>query len=172
VELDKIKNSKEIQEFSIPIHGYQRSHEYELANHSLDLTINEIIHHFSLSRYDAIGLLGIEAPLLKSSTIEEAVHTLALYNADAVISVHKDQASYFTHNGEGMHLVFEKSRYNNYERKVLYKRVSGFSIAKMSEYLKNPTFMQKRLGHVEISSMETLSIQSNIDYKFLMQLND
>ncbi len=170
-ELDKIKNIPEIQEFSVPIHRYKRSHEYELANHSLDLTISEIIQHFSLSQYDAIGLLGIETPLLKSSTIEEAVHTLVLYNSDSVICVHKDQSSYFTHNGEGMHLVFEKSRYNNYERKVLYKRVSGFSISKMSKYLKNPTFVQKRLGHVEISSMETLSIQSDMDYEFLRHLH-
>jgi glycosyltransferase involved in cell wall biosynthesis len=169
-ELGLIKKLPEIDCFGVTIHGYQRNRDYELANHSLDLTIKEIIQYFSLQRYDAIGLLGIETPLLKSSTIEEAVHALALYHSDSVISVHKDQASYFSHNGEGMGLVFEKSKYNNYERKVIYKRVSGFSITKMDAYLQNPSFVQKRQGHVEISSIETLSIQSDVDFRFLMNL--
>ena len=169
-ELEQIKKLSAIKIFKTPIHGFQRNRDYELANHSLDLTIKEIIQEFSLQRYDAIGLLGIETPLLKLSTIEEAVHTLALYHSDSVISVHKDHASYFTHNGEGMRLVFEKSKYNNYERKVIYKRVSGFSITRMSAYLQYSSFVQKRQGHVEISSMETLSIHTDLDYKFLMHL--
>jgi CMP-N-acetylneuraminic acid synthetase len=171
-ELELIKLLPEIDCFGATINGYRRNEEYELANHSLDLTVKEIIQHFSLQRYEAIGLLGIETPLLKSSTIEEAVHTLALYRSDSVICVHKDQASYFSHNGEGMRLVFEKSKYNNYERKVIYKRVSGFSITRMGAYLQNPSFVQKRQGHVEISSMETLSIQSDVDFRFLMNLGE
>jgi CMP-N-acetylneuraminic acid synthetase len=71
-----------------------------------------------------------------------------------------------------MRLVFEKSKYNNYERKVIYKRVSGFSITRMGAYLQNPSFVQKRQGHVEISSMETLSIQSDVDFRFLMNLGE
>ncbi len=169
-ELEQIKLLPEILPYGIPIHNYQRSPDYELANHSLDLTIRDIIQHFALQRYDAIGLLGIETPLLKSCTIQEAVYTLALFDSDSVISVHKDQASYFTHNGEGMRLVFEKSKYNNYERKVIYKRISGFSITRMSAYLDVPSFIQKRQGHVEISMMETLVIQSDVDFRFLMHL--
>jgi glycosyltransferase involved in cell wall biosynthesis len=169
-ELERIKKLPEIECYGLTINGYWRNQELELANHSLDLTIKEIIKHFALERYEAIGLLGIETPLLKCSTIKEALHTLALYHSDSVISVHKDQASYFIHNGEGMSLVFEKSKYNNYERKVIYKRVSGFSITRMSAYLHNSSFLQKRQGHVEISSIETLTIQTDLDYKFLMHL--
>lgn len=171
-EFARIKDLQEFKNNGILFNYYNRKVDYEMANHSLDLTLSEIIEHFKLKHYDAIGLLGIETPMLKSSTIEEVVNTLSLYDSDSVICVRQDQSSYFRHNGEGMHIVFEKSRYNNYERKVIYKRVSGFSIVKMNAYLKNHSFLQKRQGHVDISSVETLSIQSDMDFKFLMHLSN
>jgi glycosyltransferase involved in cell wall biosynthesis len=171
-EFERLKELPEFKESGIQFNFYKRKEDYEMANHSLDLTLSEIIDYFKLKTYDAIGLLGIETPLLKSSTIEEAVNTLSLYGSDSVICVRQDQSSYFRHNGEGMHLVFEKPRYNNYERKVIFKRVSGFSIVKMNAYLKNHSFLQKRQGHVDISSVETLSIQSDMDFKFLMHLSN
>jgi glycosyltransferase involved in cell wall biosynthesis len=165
-ELNSLKKSLNLAGSAVQILGFQRNALYELANHSLDMTIKEIIDQFELeSRFEAIGLLGIETPFIKSSTIEEAVNTLALYNATSVICVRQDHSSYFTHNGEGMHLIFEKSRYNNYERKVLYKRVSGFSITLLKNYLINYSFLTPRMGHVIVSPEESLGIQYAMDWK-------
>lgn len=165
-EVEKIKISKGIINSKVDIKTYKRDSTHELANHSLDFTFKEIIEQFELKHhFDAIGLLGLETPMIKASTIQEAVNSLRLFDANAVICVRQDHSSYFTHNGNGMSLVFEKSRYTNYERKVLYKRVSGFSIAKLNVYMQNKTFLTSRLGHVVILPEEALVIQSEMDLK-------
>ena len=169
-ECENIQAQPEIAKQSLKIRSYRRDPAYEMANHSLDLTLREVIEKFALQHYEAIGLLGIEAPMIKSSTIAEAINTLALYDSDSVICVRKDQSSYFKHNGEGMHLVFEKSKYNNYERKVLYKRVSGFSIVRMKAYAANFSFLQKRQGHVDIAASEALTMETDIDFQVFSHL--
>jgi len=143
---------------------YQRDHIYELANHSLEPTMRELVHQFQLEQhYELIGLLGIETPLIKASTLTEAVDSLILFKADSVITVRPDSASYFTHNGDGMHVAFERARYTNYERKVLYKRISGFTVTRMEAYLRHQTLVTPRLGHVLVGPEEALSIQSDLD---------
>jgi CMP-N-acetylneuraminic acid synthetase len=165
-ETEKLKELDEFKKSGVLIHTYQRRPIYELANHSLEITINEIIQHFQLDeKYEALALLGIETPFIKKSTIEEAVNTLALFSTDAVICVRQDQSSYFTHNGEGMQLVFEKSRFNNYERKVLYKRVSGFTVSTLNSYLQKHSFSSLRIGHVVVSADEAFFLQSDLDLK-------
>ena len=146
------------------IHTYQRDHIYELANHSLEPTLQELVREFQLDQhYELLGLLGIETPLIKASTLTEAVDSLLLFNSDSVISVRPDAATYFTHNGDGMKVAFERTRYTNYERKVLYKRISGFTVTRMEAYLRNQTLVTPRLGHVVVGPEEALTIQSDID---------
>lgn len=146
------------------IQTYQREYIYELANHSLEPTLQELVREFQLDQhYEIMGLLGIETPLIKASTLTEAVDSLLLFNSDSVISVRPDTATYFTHNGDGMKVAFERTRYTNYERKVLYKRISGFTVTRMEAYLRHHTLVTPRLGHLVVGPEEALTIQSDID---------
>lgn len=156
---------------NVNIVTHKRKEEYELANYSLETTISEIINKYGLNKkYDAIALLGIETPKIKECTIREAVHTLRLFKANCVICVRQDYSSYFTHNGNGMKLVYEKSKYKNYERKILYKRISGFTICLLNSYMSYNSFITDRIGHIVISSEESLTIESVSDLEIYKHL--
>jgi CMP-N-acetylneuraminic acid synthetase len=170
-EVERSIVSGEVNTDRVNVITHQRSREFELANLSLDLTLNEIMEMYRIGqRFEAIGLLGIETPLIKASTIAEAVHSLRLFKANSVICVRQDHSSYFTHNGDGMTLIFEKSRYTNYERKMLYRRINGFSIARIDEYMRHQSFLTSRLSHVLVGPEESLTIQSDMDFKLYSHL--
>ncbi len=112
---------------------------------------------------DLVAVLQILSPFRKSQHIDEAVDTVAIYDADAVISVCQDKSFHWRRGREGLELVGYQSRLLKDDRETLYKENGALYVTK-SDAIRSGGFLGKRISYIEMSSKESLRLESDFDF--------
>ena len=79
--------------------------------------------------------MSFNTPFLTSKTIESAINTMQIFNADKVIPVVEETHRYFRHDGSGLKSIIKNSNLK-LERDVIYKQINGFNLIKKTKFLK------------------------------------
>jgi len=136
-------------------------------NIGLTDTVNEILSLGELKNItlEAIMILAFEFPFVGSSIIDDAVHTMMIFNADSMITVRPETSLLFQHNGEGMHPILNQEKFSKLERDALYKYTGGLSLTDIQLFIKTNKLIGKKVGHVIIDQKAAHGIFSEYDLR-------
>ncbi|PHN07566.1 glycosyltransferase family 2 protein [Flavilitoribacter nigricans] len=108
----------------------------------------------------AFLILPIEFPFIRTEHIEDAINTLVIFNADSVISVRIERATFYQHHGGGMVPILQQDQFTRLEREALYKHVGGITLAYVNTLEKNQKILAGKVGHVVVDQAASLGISS------------
>ncbi|MCB0631526.1 MAG: glycosyltransferase [Saprospiraceae bacterium] len=137
-----------------------------LARHNVSLT--GTIHHvleapdLVQDAIEAVMILPIEFPFLRSEDIEDAINTLVIFKADSVISVRIERSSFYQHHGGGMIPILDQEKFTRLEREALYKHVGGMTLTYV-ENIKAGKVLNGKVGHVVVDQATSLGINSGYE---------
>lgn len=145
----------------------KRPQEIARFNVSLNDTINLVLNHSKLKaeNFEAFMILPIEFPFLPANSVDEAINTLAIFNADSVISVRIERASLYQHHGEGMFPIMNRENFTRLEREALYKGVGGITLTIVSSFKKTEKLLSGKVGHVVVDEKTAHEISSLYNYE-------
>ncbi len=116
---------------------------------------------------DAIVLLTIEYPFTAPYIIGDAIHTLFLFDSDALISVRQENSMLFQHAGSGMHPILNQDKVVKLEREALYKQAGGITVVRSSRFMQDRKILTGRIGHIMMDQQSSLGIFSDFDLHLL-----
>lgn len=116
---------------------------------------------------DVVAMLGVTAPLRRAEYIEEAIHTLQLYDVDSVISVTENTDLHFVHDKQGLRPLSQSSLSQlRFERDALL--VGNAAIHVTWRDLLNPeSLFLGRVGHIVIPRKDSLQFRYPEDLAML-----
>jgi CMP-N-acetylneuraminic acid synthetase len=115
-------------------------------------------------KYDAVCILSISTPLLKSKHIDHAVNTLQVFQVDSVRSISEEFAPCFNHDSNGLvGINISDGKSPRLERNSIYKD-NGAILLTSRECIKNKTLTGEKVSH--ITMLEEESVKINSDYEF------
>jgi glycosyltransferase involved in cell wall biosynthesis len=114
-------------------------------------------------QFESVLVLSIEFPLLKSDTIDEAVLTTSIFEADSCISVRSDDSIFYQHHGNGLIPILEREKSTRLEREALYKSVGGLYYTYIQNFLNARNLLNGKVSHVIVDKNGALEIQSEQD---------
>ena len=134
-------------------------------NESIVNSLNYIFDSDNIKEqnFKAILILSIEFPLLKSETIDEAILTTKIFNADSCISVRSDDSIFYQHHGKGLVPILSRDKYTRLEREALYKSVGGLYYTYTKNFKKEQNLLNGQVSHVVVDKNGALEIQSELD---------
>lgn len=139
----------------------------DLARHNVSL-LGTIQHVLSAPEcvgemIEAVMILPIEFPFLRAEDIEDAINTMVIFEADSVISVRIERASFFQHHGGGMVPILDQDKFTRLEREALYKHVGGMTLTRVSNLKREGKVLAGKVGHVVVDQATSLGITSGYE---------
>lgn len=134
---------------------------------TVKLAIEQVGHEMEL-----VATVSIDYPLVKTSTIDEAINTQVIFKADSVISTIIDKSTYYQHNGRTLTPILDQDKHTRYEREALYKSVGGVVVSSIKSFMLQGGMISKRIAHVALSQEEALGIHSNFNFKVFKSLEN
>ncbi|MDN5199979.1 glycosyltransferase family 2 protein [Fulvivirgaceae bacterium BMA10] len=126
--------------------------EKRLARLNQDLmgTIDHVIEQetFRKNTPDAIMILGIEFPFISSTSMDEAIDTMEIFDTDALISLRPETNLFFQHHGDGMKAILNQEKFSKLEREALYRYTGGISLSRVDFFRKSGKFIGGQIGHI------------------------
>ncbi len=152
----------------------KRPTEMARFNVSLNGTIDHVFVHLAptVNRIEAFMILPIEYPFLTGGSIDDAIHTLAIFKADSVISVRLETATLYHHYGEGMVPILNQENFTKLEREALYKGVGGLTLTTVRAYHRANKLLAGNVGHIVVGERTAHGIFTAYDFliaKFLIE---
>lgn len=109
---------------------------------------------------DIVVVLSVHCPLRGGETIEKAVDSLVLFDADSVISVYEDYEVHFTHGPDGLQALNPAMMQRiRLEREGLYV-FNGAVTAVWRDVLAADDYHGRRISHVVMPRMESVQLKS------------
>lgn len=144
----------------------KRKNELARLNLGLEETINESIQFFSKNFFlpDAILILYLEYPFKKYWQINEAVHTMKIFNVNMVDGIQIDDRFYYKHDGKGLKPIQENVMLR-LERDELYRRVGGIHLMETKFFLKNKKMIAGKIGHIHFDELSSFQIKTKMDWE-------
>jgi CMP-N-acetylneuraminic acid synthetase len=131
----------------------------DIANDAL-----EKVERTTGKKYDAICILSISTPLLKSKHIDHAVNTLQVFQVDSVRSISEEFAPCYNHDSYGLvGINTSDGKSPRLERNSIYKD-NGAILLTTRECIKDKTLTGEKVSH--ITMLEEESIKINSDFEF------
>lgn len=143
----------------------ERPEEFARYNVTLIDTIEHILNskQFDISTFDAFMILPIEYPFLGSKLIDDAIHSLTIFNAESLISVRIERATMYHHYGEGMVPILNQENFKRLEREALYKGVGGITLSKINAFKQSRKLLSGKVGHIVVDEKSALGIFTPFD---------
>jgi CMP-N-acetylneuraminic acid synthetase len=118
----------------------------------LEPSLLEVIDFYSAQNKspDLLALLFIEAPFRKSHYIDEAIHTMQLYDVDVVDGIREEDDIFYFHNGHGLQ-PWNVNSGLRLERENLFKRANKM--------------LSGRVGHILLDQKAAFVIRSEMDWQ-------
>jgi CMP-N-acetylneuraminic acid synthetase len=115
----------------------------------------------TLTSFDIVVVLSIHSPLRRAEHIQEAVHTLQVYEVDRVISIYEDQELHFVHGKTGLEPL-NPGIVNTlrFEREALFVDTGAIN-AFWRELLDETTLYSGRIGHIVTPRWESMQIKGS-----------
>jgi len=120
--------------------------------------------NIKILKFDCILDMSFNTPFLTSKTIESAINTMQIFNADKVIPVVEETHRYFRHDGSGLKSIIKNSNLK-LERDVIYKQINGFNLIKKTKFFKKED--QLKISHIVLNKPESLELRSEDDFKLI-----
>ncbi|MEL6864690.1 MAG: glycosyltransferase family 2 protein [Bacteroidota bacterium] len=142
-----------------------RPDEFARFNVSLNDTIHHILGHASLAymRRHAFMILPIEYPFLNGAVVDDAINTMAIFKADAVISVRIERSTFYQHDGSGMTPILSQDQFTKLEREALYKGVGGITLNKVDSFVASNRILSGKVSHIVVDQKTAHGIFSGFD---------
>ena len=134
-------------------------------NTNLHDTISYVIEEIPEIAYDYLMIMGIEYPFIGTATIQDAVNSMAIFQADSLISVRPETNLFFTHDGHGMKPILNMEKFSRLERESLFKNIGGITVVSKDFFRENKKVLGGQVGHIVISQKQALGIFSKFDLK-------
>lgn len=145
-----VTSDKKILDYCKDYKTIQRSPDLELPGVDIKASLNLLP-----KTYDYIGVYFPTSPLIKPSSINEAFHTIDIFNAGKVISVQQTNDVLYTHKENGLVPLVNTTSLLRKERDMIYKYTGGIIIYSN----KNDT-----TGHIVIDDLESFDINDKISF--------
>lgn len=144
-----------------------RSSELARYNVSLAGTVAHILAQPFITKdyFEAFIITPIEYPFLKSAIIDDAINSMAIFNADSLISVRIERSTFYQHHGEGMVPILNQENFTRLEREALFKAVGGITLCKTDAFVKFGKIVGGKVGHITIDQASAFGITSAFDLK-------
>ncbi|MEQ9440562.1 MAG: glycosyltransferase [Cyclobacteriaceae bacterium] len=142
-----------------------RPKEQAQLNVGLVETVSQALEHAPMQdiQVSSIVILAIEYPFVSSSTIDDAVNTMFLFQSDSLISVRPDTSLFYQHQGHGMKPILNQEKFTKLEREALYKYTGGISVTRVDVFRQHKQFITGTVGHIVVDQKTSLGIFSDYD---------
>ncbi len=143
----------------------ERPTEFARQNENLSKTIYQAINEVERSgeTVEAVMTVSLEYPLLQYDIIDEAVNTLALFKADAVLSVRPDNRTYYQHTGRTLHPILDQDKFTKLEREALYRGAGGVVVSTKQNFIKHGRLVAGQISHIVVDERTALGVFSKFD---------
>ena len=115
--------------------------------------------------YEVISVFNIAFPFIKSIDIDNAIHTLYIFNADSIISVRQEESRLFQHNGGGLVPILGQEKFTKLERESLYKLAGGITAVRMKVFLKSKKITCGKIGHIMVDQLSAMGLFTEFDFQ-------
>lgn len=120
---------------------------------------------FKKNAIEAVMILAFEYPFVTSRIIDDAVHTMMIFNADSIISVRPETSLMYQHDGKGMHPILNQEKFSKLEREALYRYTGGLSLVDIRLFEKTGQLIGGKVSHVVIDQKAAHGVFSDYDLK-------
>lgn len=110
---------------------------------------------------DVMAVVSQNYPLIRGRLLDDAVHTMALFDVDKVISVRPETAMFYQHDGHGLHMILDQARFTRLEREALYRSAGGITAFRTASLRTPPESL--RIGHIVVDQRSSHGIYSAFD---------
>jgi len=147
------------------IYFHKRSEIIARLNITLSDTINSILEQDYVIELNPkiLVVLSIEYPFIRSSSIDDAINTLKIFDTDSIISVREEMNTFFQHDGGGMKPILNQEKFSKLEREALYKSEGGISAVKTEQFLKTNKIISGKVGHIVIDQKSAHVLRTKLD---------
>lgn len=139
-----------------------RTEELEMGHVPLAQTIEHILSELN-QNFDAVMSVSVDYPYLSSNAIDEAIDSLVIFKADAVVSVRPDNSMYYRHVGTGMQPILNQDQFTKLEREALYKAAGGIMLSTLKQLRLTGKSVSGNVAHIVVESKEAFAIQSKFE---------
>jgi glycosyltransferase involved in cell wall biosynthesis len=154
--LDKYRGEKKIS-------FHKRDEKEARLNVNLVSTVHSVLE-MTGSDFDAISILTIEYPFVKSYVIDDAINTMFLFDSDSIIGVRQENSLLFQHYGDGMHPIMNQDKFTKLERESLYRLTGGISSVRTDRFLAYDKITFGRIGHIMMDQLSSTGLFSDFDF--------
>jgi len=171
---EEIKNHINNNYNSKKVFFHHRSDEMSRMNVSLSDTIQDILKQTIVTAINPVYsvILSVEYPFIDHTHIDDAIHTIQIFQSNSLISVRPETNTFFQHDGTGMKPILNQDKLSRYERETLYKHVGGITVFKNSYFIKHSKTIGNKTSHIVVDQKAGFQIKSKLDIeiaKFLAQ---
>ncbi|MBI9079531.1 MAG: glycosyltransferase [Pseudodesulfovibrio sp.] len=131
-------------------------------NVNLEATISHVIEKTEISGETSLMLLYIESPFRTAKSIDAAVATMEVFEADVVVSVRPENSIIFRPTNTGLEPVRE-SYSLRLERDSLFRSSGQILLVDKTFFAETKSIIGGRVGHVLISKQESMRIRGDWD---------
>ena len=141
-----------------------RSREFASLKTSINKTIKLIVD-LQEDKFDAVGLVSLEYPLIDVSVVNEAIDTLNIFKSDSVITVIAGQGPYYRHTGQTLKAILDQDKYTVLEREYLFSGSGGVAISNFDNFSNNEVLISNRVAHVLLDHKHSFGVFSDFDFE-------
>jgi glycosyltransferase involved in cell wall biosynthesis len=142
---------------------HKRDEKEARLNVNLVSTVHSVLE-ITGTDFDAITILTIEYPFVKSYVIDDAINTMFLFDSDSIIGVRQENSLLFQHYGDGMHPIMNQDKFTKLERESLYRLTGGISAVRTDRFLTYDKITFGRIGHIMIDQLSSTGLFSDFDF--------
>jgi CMP-N-acetylneuraminic acid synthetase len=156
----------------------ERPKEFAMSNESLTKTLFhalDFLQQSTMFEIEAMIQVSLEYPLTTADVIDDAINTLTLFKADAVLSVRPDNRMYYQHTGHTLKSVLDQEKYMKIEREAIYKGAGGIVAGTIKSLKKHRNLLAGSISHIVVDQKTAFGVYSNFDLKlfeFLVKENE
>ena len=111
---------------------------------------------------DAVCTLYINTPLRRGEHIDRAVHAMAIFNSDSVISIQEELSPVYQHRRYGLAPVSKHTGQVRMEREALY-RANGAIHLTRTGVIQSDRLLGRKVGHIVMLPEESIKMNTEFD---------
>ena len=111
---------------------------------------------------DAVCTLYINTPLRRGEHIDRAVHTMAIFEPDSVISVQEELSPMYQHRRNGLSAVSKHAGRIRMERESLFRANGAIHLTRTS-VIQSDRLLGQKVGHIVMLPEESIKMNTEFD---------
>jgi glycosyltransferase involved in cell wall biosynthesis len=151
----------------------KRPSRFAAPNETLDATVELAVRDAESRKinFSYVMTATIDYPFTKTSIIDDALNTLLLFKADAVLSVRPDNQMYYKHTGRSLSPILDQEKFTRIERDALYKAAGGITVSTVENFKRNHKINSGIISHIVVDEESAFQINSNFSLKLFKLIN-